>query len=194
MQAKYFLVVVSWATLVCLLGPICVASHLEETTTVESVTDRPELSINGTTSNLTSLHNEETEHDQDESDGCDGRISSFVRSFDSTDFLPDDYEEISDSIHQKDLYRQIHHINDTLALGQRLFDYGQKLKANKDIESTVLYLSSVFMDKIYAAQISAQCSADLLNVLTGIRNQELWALKCTYNTSYWRLIRRRKII
>ena len=124
-------------------------------------------------------HLEEDDEDEDE-DACDGTLSSFVRKFDPSPLLPDDYEEVSNTMHQMDLYNQIKHINDTLALGQRLMKYQDKLKDNKDIASAILYLSSILTDRVYAAKVSAECSADLLNVMNGMRNYELWAMKCRY--------------
>ena len=119
------------------------------------------------------------EEDEDEESVCDGRLSSFIRNFDPKPFLPSDYDEIEEKMPSMDLHNyQAHHLNDTIRLVERLINYGQKLMNNTDLRDTSLYLSSVMMDKLYRAEISEQCTADLLRVVGAMRSRNLWAFKC----------------
>ena len=174
---------------ICILGVLATQCNTLSSTDSELDDSDSEIMMDSTdTENLTTtsvveskLSDDDDDDTSEENESCDGRLSSFVRTFDTSSVLPDDYEQVSETMHNVDIYRQINHINDTIALVQRMIDYGTKLKSNKDIESTILYATSVMMDRIFAAQISPQCQADLMNVMNGIKDQQLWAYKCKFD-------------
>ena len=119
--------------------------------------------------------------DDDEEDGgcdsCDGKMSSFVRSFEGSAYLPDDIEEVTEFMHKNGAYGHSKNINDTMAVMDRLNVYMEKLKKNKDMTDTIMYVSSVLSDRMYEAQVSSQCMADFMAVGTGIQNIQIWSLK-----------------
>lgn len=78
---------------------------------------------------------EEEEGDGDE-EGCDSRLSSVVRNFDSTPFLPDDYTEAAEMVTQTDLVHRQYNITDMMSIVQRLIDYTTKLSKSKDLADT----------------------------------------------------------
>ena len=173
--------------LLCLGAQILLAHRDNAIQPVDSVTtlepmelDSDTHAVSGQMASSSSRPNDDSAEENAEEDACDDTLSSFARNFDLNPFLPDDFEEVSSTMHQIDLYNQVQHINDTIAIGERMYKYQQKLKNNGDITNTMYYLSSVFMDKIFSAGLSAQCSADLLKVMTAMRNYELWAMKCMY--------------
>lgn len=118
-------------------------------------------------------------NDGDEDEEAEVRLRTFVRQYNVSQFLPDDFTELSEKMAHIDLYKQPYqHINDTIQFVKRLERYFHKLSTNKDIADTVLYLSSHISDSLYQARLSPQCMADMANVLQGIKDRSIWAMKC----------------
>lgn len=149
---------------------------------------------------LTSVVNEEDdfeenlEEDDNENtieENCDdAKLSSFVRNFKASSFLPEDYKVVKESMNfnvneqESDrIYEQINSLNDTFQVINRLLKYGHKLRNNVDIIDTIKYLSSITTDEVYEAKISSECTADLLHVAQAIMNNQLWAWNCEYSLS-----------
>ena len=127
------------------------------------------------------IENEDDDDDEDDEDfECDNRLSTFVRSFNTSQLLPDDYEELSDFMHQHGVYGHIHHINGTLEVLDRMLRFLEKIKDNKDLTDTLMYISSVTMDKMYEAKMSTQCMADFAAIGNAFRDGNRWAFDCKY--------------
>ena len=75
-------------------------------------------------------------------------------------------------------YGHNRHINDTLATLDRLYAYLEKVRQNKDLTDTMMYVSSVAMDKLYEAKISPGCTADLMAIGNGMKEGQRWAMTC----------------
>ena len=127
---------------------------------------------------------DDEDEEGDEYDGeeeeCDTRISSIVRSFNTTPFLPDDYQEAYESVTKTDLVNKRYNITDMMSIVQRFLDFGTKMSKNKDLADTGMYLSSIMMDRMYEARVSAECTADLANIGSNLQKGELWPAKCMY--------------
>lgn len=120
------------------------------------------------------------DEDLEDTEYCDGRISTFVRNLNRTQFLPPDYEELEEAVSKGDIRNKIHHINDTIKIVERLVAYGQQLTTNKDLKDAILYFSSLITEKLYKVNISPSCMGDLVTVLSAIRNRKLWAMQCKF--------------
>ena len=173
------------------LSPTSNLIESETITTISSINDKDDDDddeVNNAKNEYNNKGNKVDDDDDyyDENDNdCDGRLSTFVRSFDGSSLLPDDYEILADRMHSLNYssndrlnYNQIHHINDTLAILERLGKIVEKLRSNKDLSDTVLYIGSVLMDKAYEAKVPAECLADLATIGNALRNMEPWAFKC----------------
>ena len=117
--------------------------------------------------------------DGSEEEGCDMRLSSVVRNIDGSPFLPDDYEAAYDSVTKTDWANKHYNITDMMAIIQSVIDHGVKVSKNKDLADTAMYVSSVMMDRLYDAKVSAECTADLANIGSSLRSGQLWPVKCT---------------
>ena len=139
---------------------------------------------NDSKNNLIINENEDENEDEDdaeddgEDDTCDTSLNSFVRRFNATPFLPDDYEQVYEQVSQMDLINRKYNITEMITILERSFDYIKKISKNKDIADTGMYLSSVMMDRLFEAKVSAECTADLANIGQGLRNLQLWSAKC----------------
>ena len=123
---------------------------------------------------------EDEDYEGDEETMCDYRISSFVRNFNSTPFLPDDYENVYDSVTKTNFIHRKYNITDMMTIVDRAINYVTKLGGNRDLADTGMYISSIIMDRIYEAKVSPECSADLANIGNGLRNYQLWPAKCKF--------------
>lgn len=129
-------------------------------------------------SSTNETEDEDENGEGDDDDSCDSRLSTFVRSFDGAAYLPDDFEVLTEQLHTVGPYGHVKSLNGTLAILQRNAAFAEKLRANKDLSDTFMYVSSVLSDKLYDAKLSSQCAADLLAIGQAIRNTEEWAFRC----------------
>lgn len=154
---------------------------------VTRIGERTKARMDPEVSAMESEEFEDFEEDNGEafSNNCHNGMSSFVRHFDYSPYLPDDFEEVYENVNLGDemtegnVYGQIDNINDTLHIINRLVKYGDKLKGNSDILNSAKYLLSILSDKLlYDARMSSECTADLIKVMQAARNGQLWAWKC----------------
>ena len=128
---------------------------------------------------------DDEEGDDEDSSSCDGRLSTFVRTFDGASFLPDDYEHLSEVFSKHGPYRHHKRLEDMLETLNRLWKMAEKVQDNKDLKDTGLYVSSVLSDKLYEAEVSAQCTADLIAIGGGLQALQPWAFKCKKEKNFF---------
>lgn len=171
----------------------------EETTqnvlsTSISENNKPTLPTFSLLKNATVEGGEEYEEDDDEGDEEESGpilLSQFVRRFDSSQYVPSDYEKMAAELEAASasaassgghlasiLSSKYGHINDTLHLVDRLQAYGQQLlSGSKDLKDTALYIGSLLSDRMTEAKLDSQCTADLTNVVRALQEREIWAIK-----------------
>ncbi len=111
-----------------------------------------------------------------------------MRTFDGASFLPDDYEHLSEVFSKQGPYRHHKRLEDMLETLNRLWKMAEKVQDNKDLKDTGLYVSSVLSDKLYEAEVSAQCTADLIAIGGGLQALQPWAFKCKRKNFLFQLI------
>ena len=137
-------------------------------------------------------YEEDEEGDYDDQDSGPILLSQFVRRFDTSAFVPADYEAMTAELEKASsiaaetgqslssiLSAKYRHINDTLAVINRAQAFGERLLAgSKDLKDTALYISSLLSDRMVEAKLSAQCTADIANIGRALQERKLWAAKC----------------
>lgn len=82
--------------------------------------------------------------------------------------LADDFELINTT--------RVGSIDETFAILNNLISIGRNM--SKPFSSLTQRLISRFSFLLYEIQVSPQCMASLVSLITAVRNNELWALKC----------------
>lgn len=141
--------------------------------------------------NATIEGDEEYDEDDDDEDTGPILLSQFVRRFDTSSYVPPDFEKMAAELEDASslaatsgghlasiLASKFKHINDTLNLVDRLQAYGnQLLTGSKDLKDTALYIGSLLSDRMTEAKLDSQCTADIANIARALQERELWAIK-----------------
>lgn len=170
--------------LLCLFSEFSLCSNILQPTTITALTEDDEIEdVDKGIVLHKSKENDSVEEivdDEEFEDSCDGRIGSFVRHFNSTPFLPEDYEQVKESMSNTDIFDQVHHINDSVQILERLAGYVNQIRFNSDILDSINYLSSIISEKILDIDLSTECVTDIFYVIKAIRQKHLWAYYCEF--------------
>jgi hypothetical protein len=104
-------------------------------------------------------------------------IDQFVSDFNVTSLLPDDYKPV---INDCEFRGVVPHINQTIERIDRLVKWAQKSYNNNEIVRAMKLIVSRISETLYESDLSPDCLASILQVIDGIRNGKLWAIKCEY--------------
>jgi hypothetical protein len=104
-------------------------------------------------------------------------IDQFVNGFNVTSLLPDHYKPV---INDEELSGIVPHINQTIERIERIVKWTQKLYNNNEIVRAIKLIGSRISDTLYELDLPPECFASIVQVMNGIRNRKLWAIKCEY--------------
>jgi len=121
--------------------------------------------------------------DEDEGQSCDGKFSSFVRTIKLSDYLPDDFWDVSDYLNHNSARGHVRNINHTLVHLNQHAKWLNKVFSNKDLQDAAAYIGSVMMEFLMEVDITPDCMADLATMGQAVRNFEMWALKSEFHSS-----------
>lgn len=110
--------------------------------------------------------------------GCDGKLSSFVRSFSFSSLVAEDYANLSDYVKLHGAHGHYKTVQDTISVTERITKWITRLRNTKDYSDAVAYVGSLVMDMMYDAEVGPQCLADFQTVLSSAREGHDWPLMC----------------